>query len=238
MGSAQTGKRETYAAVRDVRMEASLTVAATRDVSIAVAVPLLWRTITSGDAVRNAASIGDIDARVAYSTVRDGGEGLVLTLGLRAPTAPTQFDALGRALSSELQPGCGAVTPYIGAMHVKRVGEWTLRYGGSIVLPFSVRDAPHPGDSIRGSATAQRRLLKQLAVRAGVSARLDLTGEMRKGVDDPNSGGLVGYATVGVSASPMPSVSMAIDTFVPAIQVLRGNHRESTVFALSVGYAF
>ena len=123
-------------------------------------------------------------------------------------------------------------------MGTKSTGRWILRYGGSILLPFSVREGPHPGDSIRGSAGVQYVPLKSLSVRAGVMMRFDLSGELRKGVDDPNSGGLVGYATAGVSLSPSRSLNASFDVYVPAIQLLRGDHRDSTVLALTLGYAF
>ena len=236
VGSASTGAGDARVVTHDVRTEASLRVAASEDLSFTVTLPTLLRSIDSLGSERNAVSLGDVDARVAYS--RSRGEGLVLTLGVKTPTAPIEHDALHRVLSSELQPGCSALTPYLGAMGAKSMGRWILRYGGSIVLPVSVREAPHPGDSIRGSTSAQYTLLKSLSVRAGVMTRFDLSGELRNGVDDPNSGGLVGYVTAGVSLSPSRSLNASFDVYLPALQILRGDHRESTVLALGLGYAF
>jgi hypothetical protein len=239
-GSARTGSGAGLVQLDDRRLELALAYAPTPDFLAAVVVPGLYRSMRSQKASGGEAVLGDVDARTSYRlwSSDDRQRQLHLVSGLKFPTAPIQSDREGRPLSAELQPGCGSLVPYIGVDYTSTVRMWTFSSGGSVFVPVPVREGPHPGYSVRARAAVQVQPIRYLAARAGVSARFDATGELAPGQNDPNSGGLVGYATAGLLVSPTSDLVVSLEAFFPVLQSLRGDHRELTIFGAGVAYDF
>lgn len=77
-----------------------------------------------------------------------------------------------------------------------------------------------------------------IAGRVGLFGRVDSSGELAEGIDDPNSGGFITYATGELLLSPISDLVVTIGAFVPLIQAFRGEHHESAILALNVAYDF
>jgi hypothetical protein len=106
-----------------------------------------------------------------------------------------------------------------------------------VLLPYAVRDAPHAGEGLRANAAVQIELTRSIAWRAGAAVRLDAAGEDGTRVE-PSSGGFVGYATGEAVAYPLADLAVSLGMYVPAIQALRGAHKELGIVAFSAAYDF
>lgn len=229
--------------VVELRGEAGVAIAARPDLLASVQAPLLHRTVTSTSADAAGTPVtrttpGDIELRLTHlvwqsdpstSTRRFGA-----LIGTKLPTAPTERDADGRYVQTDLQPGCGSIMPIAGLSWSITSGYWSLSTFAALLMPFSVRDGPHPGDSLRGGATLQLQPTSRFAARMGTTARLDATGDI-DGATDLRSGGLVVYATPELVASPIPDVVVSIGASFPAVQALRGYRVASPVAMVGVG---
>lgn len=215
-------------------------------IGIDAGVPLLWRTVSegaggsaggAGAAVRSSAevvSLGDVETRIRYLAYRHHETWLSLFAGVKWPTAPVGLDGSGAPLPSALQPGCSAIAPLAGASVTWDLDGWVITGVGQLLLPFSVREAPHPGDSVRLAATAERGLASWFATRASVSLRLETGGTLSAEKPDPNSGGAVLYVTTEAVFRPAARFSGTIGASFPAVQGWFGQRRESPVIGATV----
>ncbi|MGO8998533.1 MAG: hypothetical protein ACLQVI_34870 [Polyangiaceae bacterium] len=228
--------------VADRRLELSASYAPNDDLLLTLGVPALTREISSsaGDVART--SLGDVELRLRVVRARTlaGGarERFGVLVELKLPTAPEEFDAAGAPLASTLQPGCSALVPAAGLDYAIAKGKWSGYGGVSLWLPFSVRAAPHAGDSLRAGARLQWQPIHALAVRAGPSFQLDTAGELANGADDPNSGGVIGYAAGELAFTPATDLVVSVGALYPALQVLRGDHHEGAIASATVSYDF
>ena len=195
--------------------------------------PVLWRTVSGGERAAELVSLGDMETRLRYLAWRSRWVSLSLFLGTKWPTAPVAT-IHGVTLPSALQPGCSSVAPFAGASVVRTADEWTFSGIGQILLPFSVREAPHPGDSIRLSGSVERRLTSWLATRTALSVRLETGGFLAADVPDPDSGGAVLYVATEAVLRPSERVTAAVGLTFPVIQGWFGARRESPVAAISI----
>jgi hypothetical protein len=186
--------------------------------------------------------MGDVELRAQYlayeSRGRFGRRRFGLIGGLKLPTAPLGYDPRGVLLASTLQPGCGSIAPTLGAYYATSHGAWSAYASGSLFLPFSIRDGPHSSDSARLVAHVQYQPLPRLAGRVGTFVRIDASGQLAQGVDDPNSGGVIGYITSEIVASPIPDLVVTAGVFLPALEAFRGTHHESAIVALTLAHDF
>lgn len=209
----------------DRRVEIATTWAPLRAFELTFATPYLFRTVTDASLRSfDHATLGDVELRaklLAYESRGAFGRRRFGLIGaLKLPTAPTELDAAGVPLSSVLQPGCGSIAPTLGAYYTASRAAWSEYASVSLFLPFSVRTAPHAGDSARASALIQYQTQNasgpRFAGRAGVFTRLDASGELAPGVDDPNSGGFVGYVTTELAVSPISDLVVTVGAFFPS----------------------
>jgi hypothetical protein len=198
------------------------------------ALPLLWRTVSAAGPGTEAVSLGDAETRVRYLAHRSPSFSLSLFGGAKWPSAPVGTDAAGAPLPSALQPGCSSIAPLAGASATWLFEEWVISGVGQILLPFSIRDAPHPGDSIRLAASAERELTPWLATRAALTLRLETGGNLGADTPDPNSGGAVLYVSTGMVLRPVKRFSASADVAFPVVQGWFGRHRESPVLGAAV----
>lgn len=192
-------------------------------------VPLLWRTVSAGGPGVDVVSLGDVETRARYLARRWHTWSLWLFGGVKWPTAPVGTDASGAPLPSALQPGCSAIGPEAGASAAWLLGDWTISAIGQILLPFSIREAPHPGDSVRLAAGAERALSRRVATRATATLRLETGGSLDEDTPDPDSGGAVLYVTTGAVLRPTPYLTASVDIAFPVVQAWFGQRRETPV---------
>jgi hypothetical protein len=225
--------------VAEERVELEASHAPTRALLVSVGVPALRRTIASSDGALTPMSLGDVEARGAVTVTSDlASRGrFAIVGGLRFPTAPVQHDAGGRALPSPLQPGCSALVPFAGASWARGGRGWLFLASGMLLLPYAVRDAPHAGEGLRASAALQIELTRAVAWRAGTALRLDAAGEDGQRTEQ-SSGGFVGYATGELVVAPLTDLALSLGMYVPAVQALRGAHKELGVATFSAAYDF
>lgn len=227
--------------VDDRRVAATVSYAPVRDVLVSLVVPALARTLRDGATRDSALVAGDVDARVYGIAWRGAGAwnpSLGFFGGLKLPTAPIERDARGVPLPTELEPGCGSVVPYVGAVYAIHRGVWSGVATAALYLPFSVREQPHPGDSLRATAWLQLQPTRAFASRLGVSARVDGSGELTRGVADLNSGGFVGYVTSEILLAPATDFVLAVGAAFPVAQSLLGAHHEAPIASVRAAYDF
>ena len=226
----------------DRRGELAMGWAPLRWLEAGFAVPYLFRHFESGARSWDTATMGDAELRgrtLAYEARGAFGRRRFGLLGsLKLPTAPVATDPSGVPLASTLQPGCSAIAPELGAYYAASRASWSTYVSASLLLPFTVRDAPHAGDSLRVAAHVQLQPDPHFAGRLGLFARLDADGSLASGGDDPNSGGFIGYVTGDVVLSLAADLVVTAGVLLPILQALRGDHREGPIVAITAAYDF
>jgi hypothetical protein len=197
-------------------------------------VPVLHRSVDT----QKETILGDVELRVTHTLTRSIGRHLSLDGGIKLPTAPIDHDRQGRVLTPDLQPGCSSLVPFLGATYMwsgSLVSAWT---SASLLLPVSVREnAPHPGDSVRGSATVQLQPTAAFATRLGAHARYDSTGEI-DGAAVPRSGGAAVYVAPEIVLAPVSDLVLSFGAAFPIVQAMRAYRATSPVLLASVGLDF
>jgi hypothetical protein len=238
-GSAGAG--ETSVDDRRLDLELGYRVLPRLDVSVDASV--LERTVRqTGASSFEAWTPGDVELR-ATGELWSSGDGpaqqtLMLGGGSKLPSAPEAFDAAGRPLSGVLQPGCNAVTPFVALSYAYRLARWGFDTSLALYLPIAVRDAPHAGESVRGTFTFELRPLRHVLARTGLGSRYDPSGELAPDVSDPNSGGLVGTVNEELAIGPFAGWEMRGGIVAPVLHVLHGDQRLSAVFTTSLSKTF
>lgn len=207
------------------------------DLLLTATVPLVWRTIGAIDQV----SLGDVEVRATVTLWRSKPAAVrqrfAVTVGLKGPTAPLQRDTTGRALPTDLQPGCGSIVPIVGAYWSIARGPWSLVASAGVLLPTPVRDGPHPGASFRAGATGQFQPSKWFGLRLGALARGDTAGAIGD-KSDPFSGGGAVYLVPEIIVSPTTDVVLSLGASFPAVQAWRGYRALGPVALATVSYDF
>ncbi len=208
---------------------------------ISAIVPVLRRDVALPDrAASSFVALGDMEARVDGALSVDLRPPLrrALTLfgGVRLPTAPEQSDG-GAPLPAALQPGWGAIAPFVGASYSLGWDRFNATLAAALYLPFAMRPGPHAGSALRTSAALAFAPHPKVALRWGIQAKLEASTESN-GKGDPNSGGFLGFVTTEVLVAPSPGWTCSIGGYFPAVQLLRGAHRQGTIAGASAAYSF
>ncbi len=225
----------------DRRLSVTTAYAPSRDVLVSLVVPVLDRTLFDGAKHATTLTLGDVDLRVydvAWRRDERTRRRFAFLAGVRAPSAPVERDARGAPLPVDLEPGCSSIVPYVGVAYVAERGALSMQLSAVVALPFSVRDAPHAGDSFRTSAWLQTQPARSFAARFGVRTRLDSTGEIAPGNPDLDSGGFAGYVTSDLVFSPAEDVVVSVGAAFPVIQAWLGEHRETAIGSAQLAYDF
>lgn len=228
--------------VSEQRFDLGVAYAPLPSLFLSASVPLLRREATSRDRLgATAFGLGDVEIRAKHF-IWDARRGelrhqIALQGALKLPTAPVQRDAYGATLPADLQAGAGSITPALGAFYSLALGPWSFYASAAFYMPFAVREGPHSSDSLRAVTTLQRQLGESVASRVGLSSRIDAAGE-RDGQPDPSSGGFVGFVSTEIVLSPAADWVLLAGAYFPALQALRGGHREGTILALGATYDF
>ncbi|MBX3263536.1 MAG: hypothetical protein KF782_27945 [Labilithrix sp.] len=222
--------------VFELRLVPGAAIALDEDVLFSVDLPLLRRSLMTGGEgaappiAADRAALGDAEARASYVAYRTRSRRLSFHGGAKAPTAPVERDAAGRLVATDLQPGCGSIVPAVGATYAVTGPLLTFWTSASFLMPVSVRGGPHPGDSLRASATAQLQPRRVFAARASVHGRLDAAGDVDDRVD-PRSGGASVFVAPELVVSPIDDLVVSVGAAFPLVQETRG-HRVSAPIAL------
>lgn len=235
--------------VTELRAEAGAGVAVSPSTMIGVDIPVLRRVVTSEQPrpqiLRPASSdrvdhviLGDVELRLSHVAWRNAdGRRLTLVASAKGPTAPIEHDPTGAPVAPDLQPGCGSIVPSAAATYAwmgSLVSFWTT---ASFLFPVSVREGPHPGDSLRASGTLQLQPTDVLATRFGAHARYDTTAEL-DGAVVSRSGGASTHVSTEIVYSPTMDVVIAVGAAFPVVQGMRAYRSTSPVALASVGVDF
>jgi hypothetical protein len=228
--------------IDEERLELDVAYAPTRTLFLSLAVPLLHRVASYHDGTSSPLfTIGDVALR-AKQFIWSGRRGafvhqVAIQGGLDTPTSPQEEGEHGVALPAVLQPGMGAVAPFVGAFYGFTRGPWSFYASAAVYLPFAVRDGPHATESFRTAASVQRQIGRVFASRIGIDTRLDGSCEAY-GKPDPNSGGFVGYLSPELVVSPVTDLLLTATVRVPAVQAFHGYHHEGAIAGLGLTYDF
>lgn len=229
--------RQAPLTVAEQRLVPGLTLAVSDDVLVAADVPLLRRALSREDAVVERFVLGDAEARVSYVASRSSSRRVSFFAGAKAPTSPLERDAFGQPVPTDLQPGCGSVVPMVGATYTVVRGPVSLWSTASLLLPFSVRSGPHPGDSLRAALVGQLQPWRSFAVRASVNGRIDSVGAVGERAD-PASGGMSAFVVPELVVSPIDDLVVSAGAAVPVLQETRGYRVTAPIAMASVGWDF
>lgn len=224
--------------VVELRLVPGAAIALDEDVLLSAELPLLRRSLVSeGAAPRLTADrlmLGDFEARASYVGYRTRAHRLSFHGSAKAPTAPIDRDPSGGFVPTDLQPGCGSIVPAVGATYTVTGPLLTLWTSASLLMPVSVRGGPHPGDSLRASATAQLQPHRLLAGRASVHGRLDSAGDVDDRVD-PRSGGASVFLASELVASPVDDLVVSVGAAFPLVQETRGHRVTAPIALVGIG---
>jgi hypothetical protein len=230
--------------VTELRAEAGAAAAVDPRLLVSVTLPVLRRAITTDvralpdrSARRDETILGDAEVHATYSAYKTIGRHATLDAGLKAPTAPLDHDSAGRLLTPDLQPGCSSVVPSLGATYLVSGALVSTWLTASLLMPVSVRDAAHAGDSARASFTLQLQPTQAFATRLGVFARFDGTGEL-DGTTVARSGGGAVHIAPEIVLSPLRDLVLTFGAAFPAIQAMRAYRSSSPVVLASLGLDF
>lgn len=217
-------------------------IAVGEDLLLSADVPLLRRRLTgtsvAGSAVDDERlSLGDVEVRASYVALRTPTRRLSFHGGSKAPTSPLERDASGRWVPTDLQPGCGAIVPVVGATYTMTSSMLSFWTSASFLMPMSVRGGPHPGDSLRAAMTVQVQPVRVFAARAGVHGRLDSAGDI-DGQVDRRSGGASVFVSPELVVRPVPDLLVSAGAALPVVQETRGHRVTAPILLAGVGYDF
>lgn len=231
----------------ELRVVPGAAVALTEAVMLAAEVPILQRTLQArttaalAPVTTSAVRLGDPELRASFLAYRSGpstpSRRLVVFGGAKAPVAPIERDGLGRLVPTDLQPGCGSIVPEIGATFTwsgSLVSFWT---SAMLLMPVAVREGPHPGDSLRASATVQLQASSWFAARAGVHGRLDAAGDVDGQIDTRAGGGSV-YVAPEIALRPSEGLVVSVGASFPVAQGTRGHRATWPVALVGAAYDF
>jgi hypothetical protein len=228
--------RDTALRVTEVRLVPGAAVAVNEDLLLSLEVPLLRRTVSDSQFTERY-MLGDVEGRASFVAYRTSSRRLSFHGGVKGPTAPIERDANGAPIATDLQPGCGAIVPLVGATYTISSSIFTAWMTGSFLMPFSVREGPHPGDSLRVSSTMQIQPVKAFAARVGVHGRLDGAGDIDDRIDK-RSGGASVFIAPELVASPVNDLVVSVGAAFPLVQETRGHRVTAPIALVGIGYDF
>ena len=213
------------------RLEIAAAYSPTERWTVSVMMPVVRRLVTEVNlAEMDAWAAGDLEMRVRAIVYRDrefAPRHLVgLIAGLEFPTANAEEDVNGNVLPLEFQAGTGSWDPSAGIAYTFFSNPWSLFVLSSAIFPTEGIADTRAGIVFRQSLMAQYQPLDYLGFRLGGETRVDRPN-IDAGVRDPNSGGNITYANVGIIGLPHAKVLLHLTAAVPVIQRLDGDHTES-----------
>lgn len=214
-----------------------------RELSLAVRIPYVHKTVESvGGTKQEASGLGDIDVVsriVLYREKTALPRHLAgLLIGARLPTARQVKDNNGQLLDIDVQPDARAFAPSLGAWYgyydfpvFVSASTNYLFYGRRGAQNFAA------GDAFTASLTGQYAFFQDWAAQLGLDLRASEKNQF-SGVDDPDSGGLLGVLNLGLSRRVFGELLINIGTQIPIIKRLNGHQIEHPNIRLGLTYDF
>ena len=237
VGGTTLGHADSALGVVERRVEGRFGVALVRDVVVSLGMPVLFRSFDLRGERSFATVAGDLGLS-ADVTLLDVGttvrHRLWLSPAMKFPTAPVETSPAGEILPSGLQPGCSAIAPDVEVVYV--VGDSVVagRFGGGLGLHVSIREAPHRGTDANLFAEVEVHPAPAVVLRVGTRWLFSTTGEDSTGNGERDSGGALGYATLGVDVTAADAFTVSASLEVPAIRALVGEQAPTPIGALTM----
>ncbi len=226
----------------ETRLDGQLAWAPTGDLFFLATVPVLHRTVdyVSG-ATSRTVGLGDIELRAKGFVFADRPYAprhlFAVLAGLKLPTAPPERADDGSELPIEVQPGTRSWDPMLGVSYAFFPRPWSFYASAQGSTPVRGTASFRASPSLRMTASVQRQLVPELALRLGVDARLDGRAyEDRR--PERDSSGFIAFASSEILFGPMTDVLFVLSAKVPVAQALAGFHREGPIFGAGVAYDF
>jgi len=185
--------------------------------------------------------LGDVSVSGRYELLRAGGfvprHVLAITAALKMPTG-----ANGRTIDGELdehiQLGTGSWDPSFGLWYTFGDHPWSLFTGGTVRLNTQNSRGFQYGNVVLGDAGVRRAFFDERLY-------LTLEGQVRyagydHGADgiDPNSGGLLTYATTSAAFGIGSNLLARVQVQIPVFASLNGQQTEHPVFFGGLSWDF
>ncbi len=206
---------------------------------LAASMPIVMRTVdtpTSSDDIRE---IGDLDLSSKLTVWRDRAwapRRLVgIQGGVKLATAPVLEDDNGLPLAIEAQPGTSSIDLTLGASYARFAEPWSLYASVAGRLPVWRREDIAVGSGARGTLALQYQPEYDWAMRLGTNVRVDAPARL-DGYRDPNTGGVVIYASPGLAITPREDFLLEFSINVPVVNLLDGVHDEGPIVSVTGVY--
>lgn len=226
----------------ETRAVLGLAYSASERLSFALQMPYVEKTITRRDFSREQGrGWGDAELTARYRLWKSGpmsGRHLAgLQAGVRAPTGDTVRDSQGQVLNIDAQPDAGAWAGKLGGWYAFHQFPWFTSVSAKYYLFGDGEQGFEPADVWVASAATQYGLSTRYAVEMGLDARYS-TENHYSGERDPDSGGSLVVARVGMSARIGQELVTRVALQVPALDGLNGDQEEDPTVQVSLAYDF
>jgi hypothetical protein len=234
---------ETEQVTNEDRYSFGASYAFSRGLSIAVRVPYVHKRVESvEEGTQEASGVGDVDVVSRIVLFREQTAlprhlaGVLV--GARLPTSTEVKDADGKLLDIDVQPDAKAFAPSLGA--------WYGYYAYPVFISASTnylfygrRGAQNfgAGDAWTASVTGQYAFWQDWAAQLGLDMRASQKNQF-SGVDDEDSGGVLGVLNLGLSRRLFDELLINVGTQIPVIKRLNGEQVEHPNFRLGLTYDF
>ncbi len=226
----------------EARLVLGLAYSANERLSVALQMPYVEKTISRRNFARQEGSgWGDAEVSLRYRLWKSGpmsGRHLAgVQTGVRAPTGETVRDAQGRVLEIDAQPDAGAWAGKLGGWYAYHRFPWFATLSAKYYLFGDGEQGFEPADVWVGSASMQYGVTPRFAIETGLDARYSQENRY-DAVRDPDSGGSLVVARLGVSARFGQELVGRVALQVPAIDELKGDQEEDPTYQVSLAYDF
>ncbi len=224
--------------LKELRVELAAAYSPTRWLTLSLLAPLLRRDVLYANLARSVSwDFGDMELVARGVVFRDRAFAprhlLSVLVGLELPTARAQRDRQGQVLPLELQAGSGSWDPSIGVSYAHFAEPWSAYVSSVLSLPTPGFDDSRGGASWRTVADLQIQPASHFGIRMGGMLRVDAVSR-EAGQHEPDSGGAIVYATMGMVASPVTDLILQAGLAVPVVNALSGQHREGLAVNLGL----
>jgi len=219
-----------------------------RDLTLSALIPLVDRELDSMGSKSGSTGLGDVALLAKYRVHRKEWEQsafyVSLVGGAEVPTGSTHHRSAGMRLAPSLQPGTGAVNPFLALAGTMSVGR--ARYDALTFYKVNGEGAQEfdPGDFFAVKASAGYRFLHKKYPGPSASAKLGLQWNHTDSASQygsllPNSGGEELLGTFGMGWHPVPQLDISLAVDVPLHQNLDGQQLGldlRTFFAIGIRF--
>ncbi len=226
---------------RELRFDLGIAYAPRDWLFIALQIPIQAREVISDNLSRESAwGLGEMELTARVSAWRDRAFAphhlVSMVGGLKLPTSLLQRDHAGNPLSIDAQLGSGSVDPIAGIAYSGFYSPlWSFFMSATGYFPTQGRLGFRGGAAVRTTVAAQFQPIPQVAFRLAVDGRLEAPNVI-DGVEDPNTGGFLGFLSPDVLWSPRPDLLVMAGVRVPVMDFIRGSFRQSPIVSLAVAW--